>query len=304
MPARHTVPILAALLSASLAFASQGANAAEPQVIPLWPGQAPGEAGPLSAEEGDAPDRPKDGKLVQRRQNVSVPTLTVYAPARDKANGTAVIIAPGGGYSILAWDLEGTEVAEWLNSLGVTAFVLKYRVPKRADDPGNSLPFMDAQRAVRLVRAMAGQWGLKPDRIGILGFSAGGNLAAKVATQYEAKSYPQVDVRDEGDARPDFAVLIYPAYLVEKAEPTRLVKDVPVTAKTPPMFLAHAANDPISPDGSIALFRALNAAKVPAELHVYVSGGHGYGLRPSEHAVTTWPARAADWLKARGLLTK
>ena len=294
---------VALLIASSLGLAS-AATAAEPAVIPLWPGQAPGESGPLAVAEGDQAANPKDVKPVQRRQNVSVPTLTVYAPEPGQVNGTAVIVAPGGGYNILAWDLEGTEVAEWLNSLGVTAFVLKYRVPKRPNDPGNALPLMDAQRAVRIVRTRGSEWGLDPHRVGMLGFSAGGNLVAKAATQPQTDNYPKVDARDDASPRPDFAILIYPAWLVDKADPTKLDPAFPVSSRTPPIFLAHAANDPVSPESSIALFRALNAAKVPAELHVYASGGHGYGLRPTEHFVTTWPARAGDWLKARGLLEK
>ncbi|MGC4001672.1 MAG: alpha/beta hydrolase [Pirellulales bacterium] len=195
---RAVLPAVACL--ACCLFAIQPTFAAEPTVIPLWDGQAPGEKGPLAAAEGDQAPNPKDGKPVQRRQNVSVPTLTVYPADPAKANGASVVIAPGGGYNILAWDLEGTEVAEWLNGQGVTAFVLKYRVPKRADDPTNKLPFMDAQRAIRIVRSRAAEWKLDTARIGMLGFSAGGNLTAKTALRPDETSYEPVDATDKVSA--------------------------------------------------------------------------------------------------------
>jgi acetyl esterase/lipase len=232
---------------------------------------------------------------------VSVPTLTVYPADPAKATGTSVIIAPGGGYNILAWDLEGTEVAEWLNSVGITAFVLKYRVPKRPDDPTNNLPFMDAQRAVRIVRSRASEWKLDPDKIGILGFSAGGNLAAKTACLFETKAFDGDDLSTTS-ARPNFAVLVYPAYLQDKKDPTKLAPELVVSDKTPPMIMIHAGDDRIDAQGSIAMYQALKANKVQAELHVYGAGGHGYGLRKSSNPVHTWPDRVAAWLVTQKLI--
>jgi len=294
--------------SIGLAFAAAftfciTARAAEPEVLKVWPDKAPGESGTIGPE-GFQPPNPKDAKPIQRLTNVTVPTLTVYRPAADKANGACVVIAPGGGYSILAWDLEGTEVAEWLNSLGVTAVVLKYRVPKRPDDPKNLLPLQDAQRAISLVRSKASEWKLDPAKIGMLGFSAGGNLTAKTATQFDTRRYPAIDKVDEVNCRPDFAVLIYPAYLVEKDNPTKLVADLPISDKTPPLFFAHAGDDGVIPENSVQMYLALKKANVPAELHIYPTGGHGYGLRPNGHDVTTWPARCGEWMKGRGILGK
>ncbi len=276
-------------------------SAAEPQVIRLWEGQAPGEKGPLAAAESDQAPKDEPKGRVQRRQNVSVPTLTVFPADPAKANGTAVIIAPGGGYNILAWDLEGTEVAEWLNSIGVTAFVLKYRVPKRPDDPTNSLPLTDAQRAVRIVRSRASEWKLDPKKIGMLGFSAGGNLAAKTACGFETKAFDGDDLAATS-ARPDFAVLVYPAYLPDKKDPTKLAPELPVSDKTPPMIMIHAGDDRIDAQGSILMYQALKANKVQAELHVYGAGGHGYGLRKTENPVHTWPQRVEAWMVTQKLI--
>jgi acetyl esterase/lipase len=277
------------------------ATAAEPQVIPLWNGQAPGEKAPLAAAEGDQAPKDEPKGRVQRRQNVSVPTLTVYPADPANATGTSVIIAPGGGYNILAWDLEGTEVAEWLNSVGVTAFVLKYRVPKRPDDPSNQLPFMDAQRAVRIVRSRASEWKLDPEKIGMLGFSAGGNLTAKTACQFDTKAFDGDDLAATS-ARPNFAVLVYPAYLTDKKDPTKLAPELLVSDKTPPMIMIHAGDDKIDAQGSIVMYQALKANKVQAELHVYGAGGHGYGLRKTDNPVHSWPQRVEAWLVTQKLI--
>jgi len=276
-------------------------TAAEPQVIQLWTGQAPGEKGPLAAEEGDQAPKDEAKGRVQRRMNVSVPTLTVYPADPANANGTSVIIAPGGGYNILAWDLEGTEVAEWLNGVGVTAFVLKYRVPKRPDDPTSLLPFRDAQRTVRIVRSRASEWKLDPEKIGMLGFSAGGHLAAKTACGFETKAFDGDDL-SATSARPNFAVLVYPAYLNDKKDPTKLAPELPVSDKTPPMIMIHAGDDRIDAQGSIAMYQALKANKVQAELHVYGAGGHGYGLRKTANPVHSWPDRVAAWMVTQKLI--
>lgn len=277
------------------------AAAADPAVINVWPGKAPGETKEI-APEGLQTPRPNETKPVKRVQNVSTPTLTVFQPPADKRNGAAVVIAPGGGYNILAWDLEGTEVAEWANSLGVTAFVLKYRVPKREDDPTNKLPLKDAQRAMSLVRSKASDYGLDPARIGMLGFSAGGHLTAMTCLKSAERQYDKLDAVDDVSCRPDFGVLIYPAYLVDKDGQLK-PENVP-TKDAPPMFFAHALNDGVTPDSSIAMTRALKAVGVHAELHIYDGGGHGFGLRKSEFPAHTWPARAGEWLAVRGVLKK
>ncbi len=278
------------------------AAAETPATIDLWPGQPPGETGDVGQEKV-LENKPGESK-VKRITNVSHPTLTVFRPAKDKDTGAAVVIAPGGGYNILAWDLEGEEVAAWLNSIGVTGVVLKYRVPRRPGTPGDAAPpqaQMDAQRAVRLVRGKAAEWDLDPKRIGMLGFSAGGNLTAWTATNFDKPSYEPIDDADKVSCRPDFAVLIYPAYLLNK-DHDGLAADIRVTKETPPMFLAQAGDDPVLPQNSVEMYLALKKAGVPAELHVYASGGHGFGLRPSGKPCSTWPQRCADWMKDRGLL--
>ena len=278
--------------------------AAEPtEVIDLWPAVAPGEPSGVG-EETSIVGKPEEKGTVTRVGNVTKPTLTIYRPAADKANGTSVIICPGGGYNILAWDLEGTEIAEWLNSVGVTGIVLKYRVPRRPNAPKDEeqpvCSHQDAQRAMRLVRSKAAEWKLDDTKIGILGFSAGGHLAARTSTNYETLSYPAIDDADKLSGRPDFTILIYPAYLVTK-DMTSLTPMNAVNDKTPPAFLAHAYDDGVTADSSVQYFLALKRNKVSAELHVYSKGGHGYGMRPSPNAVVTWPKRCEDWLKAGGL---
>lgn len=303
---KRLVLMAAALLVTCVAPAAQAKE--KPLVIKLWPGTPPGEKGAIG-EERDL-TRDSDNKIAGRRLirlgNVSTPTLHVFRPEKSKDTGASVVIAPGGGYHILAWDLEGEEVAEWLNSIGVTGIVLKYRVPRRPGEPGNQPPIgplQDAQRAVSLVRSKAKEWNLDPQRIGILGFSAGGHLAASASVNYDRRAYEPVDDIDRIPCRPDFSVLVYPAYLANK-EGTALNPEIRVTKDTPPTFLVHAADDGVSPLNSVQMWIALKQAGVPAELHVYPTGGHGYGLRPTEEPVTTWPARCADWLKKQGFLKK
>jgi acetyl esterase/lipase len=271
--------------------------------LPLWPGEVPGEKTELPPEANTSKpgDHGVGGQPVMRIGNVSKPTITLFPAPQDKATGTAVVVCPGGGYNILAWDLEGTEVCEWLNSIGITGVLLKYRVPGRKDQPPRLAPLQDAQRALGLVRQHAAEWGIDPKRVGILGFSAGGHLAANVSNNYESRAYPAVDDADKLSCRPDFSVLIYPAYLTVKDKADELAPELKVTAQTPPTFMAMAEDDPIRVEGPIFYSLALKKEKVPFELHIYPTGGHGYGLRPSEHNVTTWPARVADWLRTTGI---
>lgn len=274
-------------------------SAAAQESIPLWPGGAPGEHGELPPETDLT--KPSDGnaggKRVARIGNVSVPTLTVYRPANDHDSGAAVVVCPGGGYSILALDLEGTEVCEWLNKAGVTGILLKYRVPTRQGDANHTLPLQDAQRAIGLARMHAADWHLDPKRIGILGFSAGGHLAAHASTQYGERAYPHVDAADDQSCRPDFTILVYPAYLTNKDAGDQISPELSVTKDTPPAFLVQTEDDPVRVQNVLHYYLALASAKVSAELHVYPTGGHGYGLRNSGEAVTKWPSLVETWLR-------
>jgi len=277
------------------------ATAAEPKVVKLWPGKAPGETKEIGPERYL---EAKKGQLeVKRLTDVSEPTIAIYAPPADKANGTAVIVSPGGGYSILAIEHEGTQVCEWFNTLGVTAVLLKYRVPKRAMQmPENLAALQDAQRAVSLVRSMATELKIDPARVGILGFSAGGNLAAWTCLT-KKPMYDKIDAVDEKFSHePNFGILVYPAYIVDKAGV--LKPEFEVKKDSPPMFFAHSSDDGVTSEGSVALYLALKKNGVPAELHLYASGGHGYGMKKSAHPCSSWPDRAGDWLKSRGLLEK
>jgi acetyl esterase/lipase len=301
----RAIVVLGVLLGWLAAAQPAEKPAAKPLTLNVWPSKALGEKGEVAPEKVQKP-KSGDKHPVTRITNVTVPTLTVYRPARDKDTGAAVLIAPGGGYHILAWDLEGVEVARWLNSIGLTGIILKYRVPRRAGTPDNVAPpqaLMDAQRAMSLVRSKARGWGIDPKRIGMLGFSAGGHLTAWTATNFDKRAYGALDEVDEESCRPDFAVLIYPAWLMKKGK-DELARDIRVSKKTPPTFFAHAGDDGVSVDNSVIMYRALRKAGVPAELHVYASGGHGFGLRPSKKPCSTWPQRCAEWMMARGLLKR
>lgn len=291
---------LAVLISTFVVGISAAGAAAPSETIVLWPNGAPHEPKDFAAE-GTAPARPGDTTI--RVTNVSSPTLAVYRPAKEIDCGAAVVICPGGGYGILAYNKEGTEVAEWLNTIGVTGIVLKYRVPARKDRARHDAPLEDAQRAVGYVRHRASQWGIDPQRIGILGFSAGGHLAATASNTFDKRTYEPIDDADRASCKPDFSVLIYPAYLVDK-KTNELSPENKVTKETPPTFIAMAEDDGVGVEGPLFYYLALKQNKVPAEMHLYPTGGHGYGLRPSQHLVSTWPARVADWMKSRGLLTK
>jgi acetyl esterase/lipase len=290
---------------------SAAALGAEPLVAParpitldLWPGKAPGETVPIDAEKF-LEDKP-GGKQVKRLTNISKPSITVYRPAKGADTGAAVIIAPGGGYYVLAWDLEGEEVAAWLNSIGVTAVLLKYRVPRRPGHPKDRPPpgaLQDAQRAISVVRSRAAGWGIDPARIGMLGFSAGGHLAAWAASSFDQRAYKPVDAADKVSCRPDFSVLIYPAYLIQTGT-TDLSPELRISDRSPPTFFVHAGDDQISSENSALMYVALKRAKVPAELHLYPRGGHGFGLRPSDDPISAWPQRCAEWMKSMGLLAR
>lgn len=293
------VLVVVCLLSAALAAAT------EPKPLALWPGAVPGETKELPPE-ADL-NKPTDaliaGRPIIRLGNVSTPTITIYQPDPAKDTGAAVVVCPGGGYSILAIDLEGTEVCTWLNSIGVTAVLLKYRVPGREGQPRYAAALQDAQRAVGLVRHRAKELGLDPARIGILGFSAGAHLSAALAANHAVRNYPAVDAADAASCRPDFMVLIYPGGLVDKDKGDALRPEiVPAKAVTPPAFIAMAQDDPVRVENAVGYYLALKTAGIPTEMHLYPTGGHGYGLRTSAHDVTMWPARVADWMETGGWL--
>lgn len=243
---------------------------------------------------------PKNDTDVKRITNVTDPTITVYKP--EKPNGTSVLVCPGGGYGILAIEHEGTQVCEWLNTLGVTGILLKYRVPKRnAADPSKE-PLADAQRAIGMIRHHAAEWGLKPDRVGILGFSAGGHLCMMTTLHSSERTYTQDPSLDMEDTAPNFSIPVYPAYLTEGENPIKLKAEMTVTAKAPPICLIHAHDDKITPAGSALVYLEYKKLGLPAELHIYTKGGHGYGMHKKGIPVNSWPDRVGEWMKSMGYL--
>lgn len=288
------------------------ALAAEPLVVDLWPGKAPDEIYPMGPERvrmSPGGDR-KQVEVTEPTRlitDVTKPTITVYRPAAGKDTGTALLICPGGGYWDLYWQLEGEEVAAWANSLGITGIVLKYRVPRRPDEPKGEparRPLQDAQRAVSLIRSRAGEWGIQADRIGIVGFSAGGHLAIATATNFEQRTYPPIDEVDKISCRPDFAVPVYSGYLKAK-DTSELAPGLRIPSGTPPVFLVHGGEDLISPaEHSVLMYLALKRAGVSAELHVYADTAHDFGVRPSDRPFGNWTASCADWMRTRGILVQ
>lgn len=266
--------------------------------LELWPHGAPGgtkNAAP-EVDTTTVKDNLIAGKPLIRLGSVSVPTLTVYAP-KNKNTGAAVVVFPGGGYHILAIDLEGTEVCDWLNGAGVTCLLVKYRVPDSGPYPKSSAALQDAQRAVGMARSHAAEWHIDPNRIGVLGFSAGAHLAAALSTHFEQRLYDPVDDADRVSCRPDFAVIVYPGYLALAEENFAPNPEIHVTEKTPPTFIVQAEDDPVHVENSTVYFMALKRARVPAELHIYAEGGHGYGLRRTELPVTAWPSLVEAWMR-------
>ncbi|MDT0552694.1 alpha/beta hydrolase [Urechidicola vernalis] len=254
------------------------------EVIELWPNKVPGEN-----EVKKASTQTNNTKNnVKRLTDVTNPHLTIFHPNESNKNGASVIICPGGGYQILAIDLEGYEIAEWLTSLGFTAFVLEYRVPQKQEGA-----LMDIQRALRIVRNNATEWKLDSDQIGILGFSAGASLSARISTNFNKKLYPFVDTADKHSAKPNFSVLVYPAYL-DKGPNNTLTPELTLDKNTPPMFIFATADDPFA-NSALVMASALRSNKTPVELHLYAKGGHGYGLRPGNEAAEKWPVLAEDW---------
>lgn len=263
----------------------------------IWLGRLPGDPADLDLPpEGDTSGptgRLVAGRPVIRLGNVIRPQVEVFHPPGGAVGRGAAVICPGGGYHILAYDLEGTEVAAWLNSLGMTAVVLKYRVPARAGEERWRAAVIDAQRAMSWTRQQAAEWGVDPQKVGILGFSAGGHAAALVSSGLE-RQYEELDGVDQVSCRPDFSLLIYPGYLVEGGELSPQLRE---SSQFPPTFLVHTHDDPVTPLSSLTFAAHLHKLAVPVELHLYQAGGHGYGLRATDMPVTGWPRAAAEWLK-------
>ncbi|HLJ11873.1 MAG TPA: alpha/beta hydrolase, partial [Planctomycetaceae bacterium] len=262
-------------------FMTCTAFAAEPLVVDVWPGKTPQDAGIDGQETSRTYESPIIAGPTRLITNVTRPTLTIYQPPKENNTGTAMVICPGGGYHNLFWELEGEEVAAWLNSLGMTGIILKYRCPRRAGDVKGEPPLgplLDAQRSVSLVRTRAAEWGIDPKRIGMIGFSAGGHLALATATSFESRKYEPIDAVDEASCRPDFAVLCYSGYLKAK-DKDELSPGMRIPAGTPPVMLVHSSDDKISDaEHSVFAYLALKRAGTPAELHVYASGDHDFGV--------------------------
>ena len=270
--------------------------------FPIWPGTPPDDK-PLPAPEYVTNTLAPQGASNVWVRNVTRPTMTVYSPAGTNT-GVAMLVFPGGGYNELAMNLEGTEICDWLNSQGITAVLLKYRVPSRESTPFGESPraLEDAQRALSLVRHHAAEWGIDGHRIGVIGFSAGGHMVAATSTHFDKRSYSPVDAADKESCRPDFAIACYPGHLWDSDYGFNLNPNVPITHQTPPTFIVQAENDHV--DGveqSLVYYIGLKKAGVPAELHIYAQGGHGFGLRRTKDPITGWPELAETWLHTIGV---
>ena len=291
--------VLAALASSAVLTAQPSAWPLPPSIptIALWPGAAPGApAHPApEADTSTAKDPLIAGRPLVRLGNVTVPTLSVYKP-KNGSTGAAVVVFPGGGYHILAIDLEGTEVCDWLNSAGIACLLVKYRVPETGPYPKSPAALQDAQRALGLARQHAAEWGIDPHRIGVLGFSAGAHLAAALSTHFDKRLYSPLDPADRLSCRPDFAVIVYPGYLADEDMNFAANPEINPTAQTPPQFIVQAEDDPVHIENSTVYFLQLKNAHVPAELHIFAEGGHGYGLRRTALPVTAWPSEVETWL--------
>jgi acetyl esterase/lipase len=286
------------------------AESSEPQVVEIWPGTPPDEPGTIGAETTRMSPK-SERKQVEVFEptllvtNVTKPTISIHRPAKEKATGAAVLICPGGGYWNLYWQLEGEEVAAWLNSIGVTGIILKYRVPRRPDEVRGEparRPLQDAQRAVSLVRSRAAEWGIHPQRIGIVGFSAGGHLAIATATSFEKRTYEPMDAVDQVSCRPDFSIPVYSGYLKAK-DKDEIAPGLTIPAGTPPVFLVHGSDDIVSPpEGSVVMYLALKRAGIPAELHMYAATTHDFGVRAFDRPFASWTVSCANWMRDQGFL--
>jgi acetyl esterase/lipase len=274
--------------------------------IPIWP--TPGPAAPFVT--GPEAIQFKSDWIVAGKPfafvvNVAQPTMTVYSPKATNT-GVAVVVFPGGGYNALAIDLEGTEICDWLTSKGITAVLLKYRVPTKPKvGPYFESPqaLEDAQRTLSLLRSRAAEWQINPHKIGVIGFSAGGHMVAATSTHFDKRSYAPVDAADKENCRPDFAIACYPGHLWKDDKRFILNPHVPVTTNTPPTFLLHAENDDVDDvQHSLVYYLALKKIGVPIEMHLYAEGGHAFGLRPTKFPITRWPSLVETWLHTIGML--
>jgi acetyl esterase/lipase len=282
--------------------------------IPIWPAAVP-DAKPMSGPEALYPvEKPVAGKPWLWVTNVTRPTMTVYAP-KGKNTGAAVVVLPGGGFAGLAIDLEGTEICDWLTSKGITCVLLKYRVPSEPYDwrcdcyidhhglVTSTRSLEDLQRTIGLVRHHAKEWHIDPHKIGVMGFSAGGYLAAEISTKFQRRLYAPIDDADKESARPDFAALIYPGHLATDND--TLNPNVPVSSQTPPSFVVQAEDAHIDPvHESLVYYAALAKAGVPVEMHLYAQGGHAFGLRKTQFPITDWPRLVEIWLHTIGITTQ
>lgn len=273
--------------------------------IPIWPGTPPdADAQHLPGPEYTTNKPTSEGPLTWVC-NVTRPTMTVYSPTGTNT-GVAMVVFPGGGFNALAMDLEGTEICGWLNSRGITAILLKYRIPLKKHGPYGESPLAleDAQRTLGLARFHAADWGIDPHKIGVIGFSAGGYMVAATSNHFDKRSYPPVDAADKESCRPDFAIACYPGHLWDYDNDFNLNPNVPVTTNTPPTFLLQAENDHV--DGvnqALTYYIGLKNAGVPVEMHLYAQGGHGFGLRAKNLPIGVWPQLVETWLKTIGMVS-
>jgi len=319
MRLQHAVdiaPLLFLALTARADRVAEGQVAWQPSPghtqVPIWPGVIP-DARPLKGAELSATVVDSDGKprLVGGKpwiyvDRVSQPTMTVYSPVGENT-GAAIVVFPGGGYNILAIDLEGTEVCDWLTPRGITCVLLKYRVPCVKTGPYRDCrtALEDAQRTVGLLRFQAAKWHVDPHKIGVLGFSAGGHMVAALSTHFDKRLYPTQDAADSASCRPDFAIALYPGHLAVPERGFALNPDVRVTRQTPPTFLIQAEDDPVDPvENSLIYHAALRKAGVPVEMHLYAKGGHAFGMRRTSAPITDWPRLAESWLGTIGIIAK
>jgi len=312
--------LLAVCVAAGLRSPSATAEAWQPSPghpqLAIWPeavADAQRSAKP-TAETTAAGDTLIAGKPYLEVHDVSRPTITVYSP-KGRNTGAAVVVFPGGGYKILAIDLEGTEVCDWLTAKGITCVLLKYRVPNSGPhwDPGckchlnprSPVALIDAQRALGLVRLHAAAWHVDPNKVGVLGFSAGGHLSAAISTQFAKRAYPAVDAADKLSCRPDFAVVLYPGHLWISEDRFELNPNIAVTAQTPPTFILQAENDDVDNiNHSLVYYLALKNAGVATEMHLYAQGGHAFGLRRTRFPITGWPQLVETWLATIGMIAE
>ena len=311
MESLHKAILAIFLLGLSEAHSQERAATWQPspghEQVPIWPGDAPNALPDPKPESVGPPD---GREWWPRANDVSRPTMTVYA-AKGRNTGVAAVVFPGGGYQFLAMDLEGTEICDWLNARGITCVLLKYRVPDSGPTMKNGRTYypkvqtalQDAQRTLGLVRQHAAEWHVDPHKVGVIGFSAGGHLAAAVSTHFAQRTYPPQDAADALSCRPDFAVVVYPGHLWTPGSNLTLREDIRVRADTPPTFLLHAEDDPVDDvKHSLTYYVELKKAGVPTEMHLYAQGGHAFGLRPNTLPIAQWPRLVETWLETIGMM--